>query len=116
VITPEQAGAAEKRFTDEDAAGKARSRADELAPLRKFADEQVKLDSTPVERAQAAWLKLREAVAAGAMTEQQFVRASTRVHAEYAASVAKAAEALRECLGACAGKIDQRFGEDSPSR
>ena len=26
--------------------------------------------------------------------------------------VAKAAEALRECLGACTAKIDQRFGED----
>lgn len=88
--------ASSKRIADAEA----KAREERLAPLRRFADEQVKLDATPVERAQAAWHKLREAVAAGLMTEQQFVRASSRVHAEYAATIEKAAEAQRKAAQA----------------
>lgn len=93
VITPELAAAAEKKFRSEDEATKARQKDESLAPLKRFAEEQVKIDTTPLEKAQASWHRLREAVANGLMTEQQFARASSRIHSEYAASVAKTAEA-----------------------
>lgn len=99
-ITPEQAASAETKFRADDAAAQSKSRDESLAPLKQFAARQVEMDVTPLERAQVAWSKLREAAANGLLTEQQLTRASIRVQREYQAAVEQVAAAQRKAAEA----------------